>query len=323
VVKTPFKQMFVGDDHINTIILGQGPPLVLLHGFGGGIGLWIGNLDSFTPFFTIYACDILGFGRSSRPEYDGNTGDDAESWFLDFIECWRQELGLDRFFILGHSFGAYLSGLYSLKYPQNIIKLILVDPWGVPEKPLDWDTRDMSFKHKIYFKLFKYVHSPFSIVRAAGPLGHTILSKFRDDLSEKFIDFFPEDNGTCIIDYVYYSNMQTPSGEKAFKSLSLPIAWAKNPLINRLGNLDENIPCYFIFGQYTWMSTSAGETLSRTMKGKSEVAYIENAGHHVYIDNYKDFNETALSFLFHNEIENFIIDNNSEDEIEPLDVSSN
>jgi len=62
--------------------MGSGTPLVMVHGFGGGIGVWIGNLDVLAKHFTIYALDILGWGRSSRPIFPGNTPEEAEIWFF-------------------------------------------------------------------------------------------------------------------------------------------------------------------------------------------------------------------------------------------------
>ena len=57
-------------------------PLVLVHGFASGIGLWILNLDHLSENRTVYAFDVLGFGRSTRPQFDK----DAELVENQFIE---------------------------------------------------------------------------------------------------------------------------------------------------------------------------------------------------------------------------------------------
>ena len=44
-------------------------PLVMLHGMGAGIGMWVLNLDSISQERRVYALDLLGFGRSSRPKF--------------------------------------------------------------------------------------------------------------------------------------------------------------------------------------------------------------------------------------------------------------
>jgi pimeloyl-ACP methyl ester carboxylesterase len=108
--------------------MGQGPPLVLLHGFGGGVGIWLSNLDELAKTHTVYAVDILGFGRSSRPKFvkpsDG-AADAAEAFLVDSLDEWSNVLKLNKFDLLGHSMGGYLSAVYALKYPQKLTHLIL------------------------------------------------------------------------------------------------------------------------------------------------------------------------------------------------------
>lgn len=111
--------------------MGQGPPLVLLHGFGGGIGIWLSNLDELAKTNTIYAIDVLGFGRSSRPQFvkdQTSPADSAETFFIDSLHEWTHAMKLDKFNLLGHSMGGYISAIYALRHPEKLSHLILAGP---------------------------------------------------------------------------------------------------------------------------------------------------------------------------------------------------
>lgn len=90
----------------------------MVHGFGGGVGLWVRNLDALSRTCTVYAFDLLGFGRSSRPAFP-NDATLSEEQFVNSIEQWRQSLGLERMILLGHSLGGYLATSYSIQYPER------------------------------------------------------------------------------------------------------------------------------------------------------------------------------------------------------------
>ncbi len=94
------------------------PPLVLLHGFGGGVALWAQNLDSLSSSGPVYALDLLGFGRSSRPQFSTDA-EGAEEQFVQALEAWREKVGLEEMVLLGHNLGGYLSAAYTLKYPHR------------------------------------------------------------------------------------------------------------------------------------------------------------------------------------------------------------
>jgi len=117
--------------------------LVMLHGYGAGLGFFYRNFESISRAegWKVYALDLLGMGRSSRPNFKIHAKDneskiaEAESWFVDALEEWRIQRGLERFTLLGHSLGGYLAVAYALKYPGHLNKLILASPVGIPEDP--------------------------------------------------------------------------------------------------------------------------------------------------------------------------------------------
>ena len=113
----------VGDepDKIWTISMNtesQKTPLVLLHGMGAGVGFWVLNLDSLAAHRPVYAIDILGFGRSSRPAFTSDALI-AEKQLVKSIEEWRREMNIQEMILLGHSMGGFLSTSYTMTYPDR------------------------------------------------------------------------------------------------------------------------------------------------------------------------------------------------------------
>lgn len=117
--------------------------LVMLHGYGAGLGFFYKNFDALSrlPHWKLYALDLLGMGRSSRPSFRVYAKDkegkvrEAENWFVDALEEWRLARGIDKMTLMGHSLGGYMAVCYAIKYPGHLNKLILASPVGVPEDP--------------------------------------------------------------------------------------------------------------------------------------------------------------------------------------------
>ncbi|XP_040900868.1 1-acylglycerol-3-phosphate O-acyltransferase ABHD5 isoform X2 [Toxotes jaculatrix] len=266
-------------------------PVVLLHGFGGGVGLWAQNLDALCQRRPVFALDLLGFGRSSRPLFPSDA-QEAEDQFVESIEQWRVKMGLESMILLGHNLGGYLAVSYSIKYPGRVKHILLVEPWGFPERP---DTAEADRPIPVWIKALGAMFSPFNPLaglRLVGPLGPTLVQTLRPDFKRKFSSMFSDNT---VSEYIYHLNVQTPSGETAFKKMTIPYGWAKRPMLHRMDQLQPEIPITIIYGSRSSIDSNSGSTI-KEMRPHShvEIRTIRGAGHYVYADQPEDFNHQVL-----------------------------
>ena len=115
------KQIKVGKLNVHYFTAGNGEPLVVIHGGGGGARGWLQNVAELGEHYTIYVPDLPGFGHSQPMDSDYDT-----SKFAQFVEDFTERLGLKRFHLVGHSAGGGIALRYALKSPHKIDKLVLV-----------------------------------------------------------------------------------------------------------------------------------------------------------------------------------------------------
>lgn len=105
----------------------------------------------------------------------------------------------------------------------SVKHLILADPWGIPEKPDDYQTRN---NIPLWVKAIAYAVRPLNplwAVRAAGPFGQWVVEKTRPDITRKFAAVVQEEN--IISQYIHQCNAQTPR----FESLNLLFKLLNSP----------------------------------------------------------------------------------------------
>lgn len=101
--------------------LGQGQPLVLLHGLFGSADNWGSIAKYFSQYYQVISADLRNHGRS--PHRDSQT-------LTDMAEDLRQlcdDLGLVHIHLLGHSLGGRVAMQFATQYPERVNKLIVVD----------------------------------------------------------------------------------------------------------------------------------------------------------------------------------------------------
>lgn len=112
------------------------PPLLLVHGFGASTDHWRKNLDGLQDEFEVWAIDLLGFGRSAKPDlqYSGNLWRDQ---LHDFIT----EVVQAPVVLAGNSLGGYAALCVAAQRPDAARGLVLLNSAGpfsgamTPPKP--------------------------------------------------------------------------------------------------------------------------------------------------------------------------------------------
>jgi abhydrolase domain-containing protein 5 len=105
-------------------------------GYAAGATFFYRNLRGLAEHANVHLVDWLGTGLSGRPPFRCQSREEAEDWFVESLERWRKEEGLEDMVLVGHSLGGYLSANYALRFPQHVKHLVLVNPAGmVRENP--------------------------------------------------------------------------------------------------------------------------------------------------------------------------------------------
>lgn len=107
---------------------GHGPLLVLVHGFGDNFGTWDGWTKNLKSHFRIIRIDLPGHGLTRAP---ATTRIDPER-FADLIDEFAAKASLPKFAVAGNSLGGAVAWELTLRHPERINALILVDAAGFP-----------------------------------------------------------------------------------------------------------------------------------------------------------------------------------------------
>lgn len=121
---------------------GQGPTLVLLHGFAADKTLWLPLAAQLTPHFHVVIPDLPGWGESSR-QPAASYGVQAQAQRL---QAFLTALGLQRVVLVGHSMGGAIAGVYAADHPQRVAGLALLDAYGLKSDENDFDRAVMAGK---------------------------------------------------------------------------------------------------------------------------------------------------------------------------------
>ena len=240
-----------------------------------------------------------------------------EDYFIESIEQWRKWNHIEKFNLVGHSFGGYISCKYALKYPNHINKLALLSPLGVERNICSLhNTKIVTHSVKkgdaipineidptspYFTRLFSipsfFFNNQLNVLRWLGPVGGKLARSFIDQRYSNV------PNG-AYRDYLYhvFYKSKTPFGSANILALTHLFTRqmnAKDPLLDNCESLKIN-NILMAYGDEDWMNRDAGYYMTQILNKLGHNAkYIEvpNAGHNLFLDNPAYFDETLIQFL--------------------------
>jgi pimeloyl-ACP methyl ester carboxylesterase len=116
-----------GDVRLHAVIGGDGPPLLLVHGWPETWYAWRHVMPALARDFTVIAVDQRGIGLSDKPA----TGYDTGTLATDLVKL-MDALGHERFSLVGHDTGFAISYALAADYPDRVERAALAEIPGPP-----------------------------------------------------------------------------------------------------------------------------------------------------------------------------------------------
>ncbi len=113
-------------------VMGEGEPVVLLHGWGGRLESMRQVAERLSPLgYRVFNLDLPGFGRSTLPPTTWGIMDYAR-----LVAHYLKHAGIERAHLIGHSFGGRIALGLSADHADRVAKLVLADSAGVLTPPM-------------------------------------------------------------------------------------------------------------------------------------------------------------------------------------------
>ena len=116
----------VHGSRVNYVEMGQGPPVVLIHGLSGRWQNWLENIPRLARRHRVIALDLPGFGESELPQEEISI-----PGYGRFVDAFLGEIDVERGGLVGNSMGGFIAAETTIAHPSRVEKLVLVSAAGL------------------------------------------------------------------------------------------------------------------------------------------------------------------------------------------------
>ncbi|MES2219551.1 MAG: alpha/beta hydrolase [Acidobacteriota bacterium] len=116
-----------GSYRVHYFVGGHGTPLLLIHGLGARSEDWTAEMPEYAENgFRVYALDLLGCGRTDRPDIDYTIAQQVEL-IKDFLTA----VHVEKTDVIGWSMGGWVALEFALRHPDRVNRLVAMDSAGL------------------------------------------------------------------------------------------------------------------------------------------------------------------------------------------------
>jgi pimeloyl-ACP methyl ester carboxylesterase len=238
-------------------LAGEGPPVVLLHGWPQHWYLWRDVIPLVAPHARVIAPDFRGFGWTEVPD----TGYE-KTQLADDVVALLEELGIEEVTVAGHDWGGYVGFLLAMQHPDRIKGLLAANV------PPPWRPRD----HRRTLDAWRFLYQPVLGTPGLGrSAGRALARRVLNDagLSPAGVDAF----------------VSRLDGERGVASEKLyrTFFFRELPGIvrGRYSPADLHVPAVLVFGQRDPILTTAGIQEAAERSDDIELELVADAAHFV------------------------------------------
>ncbi|MFX0167821.1 MAG: alpha/beta fold hydrolase [Candidatus Hodarchaeota archaeon] len=246
---------------LNVNIVGDGPPLVFIHGWAASQRFWKHQIQQFRASYRVLAYDLRGHGDSDKPKTGYQVSDHVED-LKTLLKCEK----INNPVLIGHSLGGIIALQYTLENIELPRALVLV---GTNPRPVS------SLKRSIQMSLLSWM------IR----MSRTRASKYTRT------QIFGPDVDPSLIDWVNQDSLRTPTFVvrqtlKAVKAFNVQ---------NRLTEI--TVPTLIINGEFE--TTVDTKTVTQMLEDlpQGQFVSIPRSGHNVMLEQPKAFGVALAAFL--------------------------
>jgi pimeloyl-ACP methyl ester carboxylesterase len=263
----------VREAHINYVEMGEGSPVVFIHGLSGCWQNWLENIPFFARSHRVIAMDLPGFGSSDLPNEEISI-----PGYGRFVDSFLESIGVERAAIIGNSMGGFIAAETAIAVPHRIERLVLVSAAGayLPKRMRD----------RVGIAGF----------RLSYPLTPPVIAR-RSALMRR-----PRLRASMLLSVVRYPSRIRPelvwevssgAGKPGF--LSALTALTKYDFRDRLPNIED--PTLIVWGRNDRIvSVKGADVYERLIPGARKVIF-EKTGHVPMLERPARFNKVVCEFL--------------------------